>query len=98
MKIECIVWLEHIVEKIEAKHGVQTFEVDEIFKNNPRVRRIERGKIKGENLYVATGQSDAGRYLAVFFICKKSKTVLIVTARDMDKKERKDYEESRKRR
>ena len=98
MKIEGVVWLEHIVEKLEVKHKVQTSEVEEVLKNKPRLRRIEKGKVRGENLYVATGQSDNGRYLAVFFLYKTSKLALIVTAREMDKKERNSYEESHQRR
>jgi len=53
---------------------------------------IEKGKIKGEDLYVALGRTDAGRYLVVFFIMKTSKEALIVTARDMTEKERRRYE------
>ena len=34
---------------------------------------------------------DSGRYLAVFFILKKTREALIVSARDMDKAERRSY-------
>jgi len=64
----------------------------QVFNNEPRLRKIEKGKIKGEDLYVALGRTDAGRYLTVFFISKMSKDALIVTARDMTEKERKRYE------
>ena len=36
-------------------------------------------------------QTDAGRYLVVFFIHKLTDEVLILSARDMDDKERKSY-------
>jgi len=64
----------------------------QVFNNEPKIRRIEKGKIKGEDLYVALGRTDAGRYLVVFFIMKTSKEALVVTARDMTEKERRRYE------
>ena len=38
------------------------------------------------------GQTDAGRYLIVFFIQKEKNLALILSARDMDQKERRRYE------
>jgi len=46
----------------------------------------------GEDVYTASGQTDTGRYLIVFFIYKADNTALILSARDMDKKERRRYE------
>ena len=40
---------------------------------------------------MALGQTDAGRYLAVLFIYKKTKEALVLSARDMADKERKLY-------
>ena len=37
------------------------------------------------------GQTDAGRYLAVFFVYKKSHDAIVISARDMDAKERREY-------
>ena len=58
-------------------------EVEEVFRSHPRVRRIERGDIAGEDLYSALGRTDEGRPLVIFFIHKLSDDVLIVSARDM---------------
>lgn len=44
-----------------------------------------------EDVYSASGQTDAGRYLVVFFIHKPGHIALILSARDMDLKERKRY-------
>ncbi len=98
LKIRGIIWLEQVVEKIARKHGVQAYEVEEVLGNSPRIQLIEKGKIIDENLYVAKGQSYGGRYLAVFFIYKRTKEALIITARDMDRSERKSYEKDGKRR
>ncbi len=80
-----------IVEKIEAKHRVSSTEVEEVFSQNPQFRRLEKGKIEGEDVYAAYGTTDTGRYLTVVFIRKFGGRALIVTARDMDRKERKQY-------
>ncbi len=91
MNIEGIIWLTNIIDKLSVKHRVETFEVEEVLENKPRLRFVEKGDRKGENVYMALGQTDAGRYLTVLFIYKTSKEVLILSARDMAKKERKMY-------
>lgn len=92
MVIDDFVWLPDIVEKLASKHGVTEEEAEEIFFNRPRFRFIESGHRPGEDVYSAGGQTDAGRYLIVFFIHKSANTALILSARDMDQKERRRYE------
>lgn len=91
MRIDGVIWLRHIVDKLASKHQVTPEEVEEALNNKPRLRFIERGERKGEDVYMALGRSDQGRYLAVLFIRKKSKEALILSARDMAPKERKGY-------
>ena len=91
MQIDEILWLPQFVEKLEVKHNVKTTEVEEVFANRPRFRFVARGKRPGENVYSAMGQTDAGRYLTVFFILKPHHLALVISARDMDKKERREY-------
>lgn len=43
-------------------------------------------------MYSAAGQTNAGRYLIVWFIHKQNNFALILSARDMDQKERRKYE------
>lgn len=74
------------------KHKVTTYEVEEVLSSRPKIRFVEKGYTKGEDVYVALGKSKAGRYLAVLFIYKKTKEALILSARDMARKERKQYE------
>ncbi len=92
MRIIGLIWYEEIVEKLGQKHNVQQDEVREVFANNPQFRYVEKGLHPGENVYAALGQTDAGRYLIVFFIYKINRNVLIVSARDMTRSERKKYE------
>jgi uncharacterized DUF497 family protein len=89
--IDDIIWLDEIVEKLIWKHQVFTSEVEEVLSGRCRIFRKETGRVEGENLYNALGQSEDGRYLSVFFIKKLNNKVFIVTARDMNKNERKRY-------
>ena len=91
MKVHDIIWLAEIEEKIIRKHDVWPDEVEQILLARPRVRFMERGYRPGEDLYAAFGQTEGGRYLAVFFILKQSGTALIITAREMTQKERRSY-------
>lgn len=92
MYIDDFQWLPDIIDKLAGKHHVSQDEVEELFFNQPRYRFVERGYRSGEDVYTAMGQSDAGRYLIVFFIRKPNHVALILSARDMDRKERKGYE------
>lgn len=92
MKITRVIWLRDIVDKLEWKHQVSPDEVEEVFASQPRFRRIARGRIRGEDVYAAFGQTDAGRYLSVFFIKKPNDAALVISAREMDAKERRQHE------
>lgn len=91
MKIENFLWLTNIVDKLASEHHVETSEVEEVFDDKPQVRFLEKGERKGENVYMALGQSETGRYLTIVFIHKKNNDALILSARDMHKKERRQY-------
>ena len=92
MKIRGFIWLDEIVQKLIWKHAVTTDEVFEVFDISPRFRFVEKGGRIGEDVYYAAGQTDAGRYLIVFFILKADKQALILSARDMTRPERKKHE------
>lgn len=91
MRIEEIIWLDAIVEKLAVKHRVEPDEVEAVLSNKPKFRFVEKGDRKGEDVYLALGRTDAGRYLAVLFIYKPFAQALILSARDMEKKEKKLY-------
>ncbi|MCX7044241.1 MAG: BrnT family toxin [Candidatus Sumerlaeota bacterium] len=92
MNIDDFIWLPDIIEKLETKHHVTLDEVEEVFFNRPQWHFVELGRRDGEDIYAAMGQTDAGRYLIAFFIQKPNHIALIISARDMDTKERKKYE------
>lgn len=91
MRLEEIIWLDAIIEKLAVKHRVEANEVEEVLGKKPKFRFVEKGEREGEDVYLALGQTDAGRYLAVLFIYKPSDRALILSARDMADKERKMY-------
>jgi uncharacterized DUF497 family protein len=91
MRISGIIWLWKIVEKIETKHRVTQNEIEQVFVSGPQYRFLEKGKIDGENVYSAYGRTDGGRYVTVIFIRKLGNRALVISARDMDRKERKQY-------
>jgi len=91
MEILGCIWLDQFVDKIIQKHNVYPEEVEGMLSQNPQIRMVERGDVKGEDLYMAFGRSYAGRYLSVLFIMKKGKQALVISARDMSKRERKSY-------
>jgi uncharacterized protein len=92
VKIEGIIWLEDVVEKLWRKHGVEAEEVGEVFDNKPRFWFVEKGQRLEEDIYMAQGRTDAGRYLVAFFIYKQSQRALIISARDMTPSERRRHE------
>ena len=92
MRIEEIVWLDKIIDKLAVKHRVDTNEVEEVLSNKPKFRFVQQGDRPKEDVYLALGRTDAGRYLTIFFIYKFSNQTLILSARDMAKKERKLYD------
>ena len=92
MNIKGIIWLNNIVDKLAFKHQVETYEVEELLTEKPKFRFVEKGERKDEDVYMALGQTQGGRYLVALFIYKLTKEVLILSARDMAPKERKMYD------
>lgn len=91
MQINEVIWQSQFIEKLASKHGVKTTEVEEVLTNRPHFEFASKGKRLGEDVYSAMGQTDAGRYLIVFFILKPYQRALVISARDMDRKERRYY-------
>ena len=96
MQIEDILWLEGVADKIQAKHGVGTWEVEEVFRRGPEFRCGGKGRRNGEDLYYALGQTSAGRYLFIVLIRKRGNRALVLTARDMSEREKQGYRRRKK--
>ena len=93
MKVSHIIWLDEIVEKIIRKDKVSQREVKEVLTNSTHFRFVEKGHRLKENVYLAFGRTNAGRYITAFFIHKENNQALVLSARDMTKAERKKYEQ-----
>ncbi|MBI5829348.1 MAG: BrnT family toxin [Chloroflexi bacterium] len=95
MRLYEVIWKDPFVDKLAEKHDVTIDEVEQILFEKPHFRLAEKGKVKGENLYVAYGKTSTGRYLVVFFIHKKSSAALPISARDMTPAERRYYDDQK---
>jgi uncharacterized DUF497 family protein len=74
------------IQEIVAKHNAAY---------SGRIKTAESILIKvekGDNVYFAAGQTATGRYLIIFFVYKKDRRALILSARDMTHSERRQHE------
>lgn len=67
-------------------------ECEEIFFNEPIVTKVEKRGVSQEERLSALGVTNEGRFLFVVFTIRSGK-IRVVSARDMNKKERKIYRE-----
>jgi hypothetical protein len=91
VNVQRVIWLPQVEDKLASKHNVGVNEVEDVLFDNPHVRFVEKGQRADENLYAVYGQTAAGRWLIVFFILKDNSVALIISARDMEPKERRLY-------
>lgn len=75
------------------KHGVTVAECEQLFFNLPMVAAEDEEHSTGETRYFAIGKTDAGRFLFVVFTVRV-KMIRVISARDMNRKERRVYEVS----
>ena len=80
----------NILKNREA-HRVSASECEQVFFNRPLVAAPDTKHSQVEDRYYALGQTDAGRALFVVFTVRGS-LIRVISARDMNRKERKEYE------
>jgi len=73
------------------KHAVTASECEQIFFNHPLVSGKDLKHSKQEYRYYALGHTDSGRHLFVVFAIR-NRLIRVISARDMNRKERKVYE------
>ncbi len=56
MKIREVIWKEEFVDKLATKHDVSVEEVEDVLDSVPHLRKVGRGKTKGEHVYAALGK------------------------------------------
>lgn len=84
---------DHILDKIERRHGVKFEEVEAACFSDER--HIRRGR---EDSYLVFSRTAAGRYLLVVLVDAGDGLWIVVTARDMDTSERALYQRAKGRR
>jgi hypothetical protein len=96
MQIYEVIWKEQFALKIQSKHRITLEEVEEILFTKSIFRKAAKGRVRGEDLFAAYGQTESGKYLIIFFIYKFNKAALPITARQMTLSERRYYEKRKK--
>ena len=86
LRIESLEIDDHILDKIESKHGISFEEVEEVCLSEKRHVRRSR-----EGLYKLFSQTVAGRYILVVLVNLGRGCWKIVTAREMTDSERRLY-------
>ena len=85
-------WDRGNIDKNLVKHNVENWECEQVFFNGPLFVLDDPKHSVPENRWAAFGKTDAGRFLAVIFT-KRGNLIRIISARDMNKRERKFYNE-----
>ena len=82
--------------KSELKHAVSSGEAEQMFFIQPVVVSADVGRSKLEPRWHALGATDAGRLLHVTFTLRAGgRLIRVISARDMHRKERSIYAQSR---
>ncbi len=80
------------IDKNLIKHNVKNWECEQVFFNRPLVVLDDPRHSVSEKRWAAFGKTDANRFLAIMFT-KRNNLIRIISARDMNKRERKFYDE-----
>jgi uncharacterized protein len=86
MRFRSIICSQAVAEKLRSKHALEPDEVDEALASDPYVLRGKDG------LYLVLGRTNAGRYLTAATASLGAGGGRLVTARDMDRSERRTFQ------
>lgn len=75
-----------------GKHKVLLVECEQVFFNEPILVQPDYAHSSQENRFIVLGKTDLGRLLFIVFTIRKNK-IRVISARDMNKKERSVYHE-----
>jgi hypothetical protein len=84
-------WDKYNSDKIKAKHEVTPVECEQVLFNLPVIAGDDEKHSETENRFYVLGQTDSGRLLFLVFTVRKDK-LRVISARDMNKKERRVYQ------
>jgi uncharacterized DUF497 family protein len=86
-------WDQGNIDKNLMKHNVENWECEQVFFNKPILVLEDPTHSLSEKRWAAFGKTDADRLLMVVFT-KRGKLLRVISARDMNKKEKQFYEEN----
>lgn len=86
-------WDEGNTDKNLITHNVENWEYEQVFFNQPLLVLDDLRHSMTEKRWAAFGKTDAGRLLMVVF-AKRQDLIRVISARDMNRKERGFYEEN----
>jgi uncharacterized DUF497 family protein len=86
-------WDRRNTNKNLIKHNVHNWECEQVFFNKPVLVLEDMAHSVVEKRWAAFGRTDSGRLLVVIFT-KRDNLLRVISARDMNGKERKFYEEN----
>ena len=90
MRIGSLLWNQSNLDHI-AEHNVEWYEVEEAIWNKAWFENR-----RGKQRYHAYGQTDSGRYLFIVLDRRAGSDFYVVTARDMNDREKRYYRRIRK--
>jgi len=91
--VEGFEWDEGNIKKNWERHRVSHIECEEIFFNDPIIVRKDMPHSTTEDRCFALGKTDTERLLFVVFALRRAR-IRIISARDMNRKERRVYEQT----
>jgi len=91
-QVEGFAWDKGNIEKNWERHKVSFIECEEVFFNRPLVVAGDEIHSKSEGRYYALGRTNDDRLLFVVFTIRDNK-IRVISARDMNRKERRVFRE-----
>jgi uncharacterized DUF497 family protein len=86
-------WDKGNIDKNLVKHNVTNWECEQVFFSEPLIILGDPQHSVAENRYAAFGMTDERRLLVVIF-ARRGNLLRVISARDMNRRERKFYEEN----
>jgi hypothetical protein len=85
-------WDKGNIDKNLIKHNVENWECEQVFFNRPLLVLEDPKHSVSEERWAVFGKTDTDRFLVVIFT-KRNDSIRIISARDMNNRERKFYNE-----
>ena len=88
-------WDEYNARKNWIKHRVTPSECEQIFFNQPLIVAVDIKHSEEEERFFSLGKTDTGKKLFIVFTIR-GKALRVISARQMNKKEKRSYDEHEK--